>query len=260
MQKFGVLPMNNIKKIQLCRFRFRNADVPPAFEGFRVVFLTDIHHGRTFPLRNLRGLVRLVNNLNPDLILLGGDYVIHDPVRILSFFDEAAKLHAPAGVFGVLGNHDRMTDAELSISCMKRAGITLLDNEGVWVRRGDARIRIGGVGDLWTATQDLGPMLEGTRSDDLMILVAHNPDFADVLPSDKIDLMLCGHTHGGQVSLLGKWIPPWPGASKLKYLTGVVHEERTTIIVSNGIGTVGPPVRVWAKPQIWEITLTSSSQ
>lgn len=252
--------MNNIKKIQLCRYHFKCADVPAAFEGFRVVFLTDIHHGRCFPLGNLRGLVRLVNDMRPDLILLGGDYVDHDPVRILSFFEEAAKFRAPAGVFGVLGNHDRMTDAALSIQCMKRAGITLLDNEGVWVRRGDERIRIGGVGDLWTTTQDLGPMLAGTQPDDLMILLAHNPDFADLLPSDKIDLMLCGHTHGGQVSVLGKWIPPWPGASKLKYLTGIVHEGTTTIIVSNGIGTVGPPVRVFAKPQIWEITLSAKSQ
>lgn len=247
--------MNRIEKIVLKEYVYRSLDVPESFDGTRIIFLSDIHHGKCFSTEKLRGLVEMTNNLYPDLILLGGDYVDRDPNRIYSFFHEAAAFSAPLGVYGVLGNHDRWTDGDLSEKCMKDAGINLIDNRAVWIERDGSRIRVGGVGDLTTSTQDLKPMLEGTKKEDLMILVTHHPDYAMQLPSDKIDIMLCGHTHGGQVSFRGKWVPPWPGSAKLKYLTGVVKEGSTTIIISNGIGTVGPPIRIMAKPQIWEITL-----
>ena len=90
-----------------------------------------------------------------------------------------------------------------------------------------------------------------------MILVSHQPKYCKQDPFDLIDLMLCGHTHGGQVSILGKWAPAILGKTryKLKYLTGVIKNAGTTVIVSNGIGTVGPPIRICAAPQIWLITL-----
>lgn len=248
--------MNKIEKIRLRRYTYVSADVPKAFEGVRLAFLSDIHHGRSFPVGLLRELVKVTNDLKPDIILLGGDYVTHDADSIVTFFDEAAGFSAPLGIYGVLGNHDRNTDAGLSERCMQKAGIVLLDNYAVWIYKGEDRIRIGGVGDLTTSTQDLKPMLEGTVRGDMMILVTHHPNYAELLPEDRIDLMLCGHTHGGQVSFLGKWIPPWPGSAKLKYLTGVIQEGSTTVIVSNGIGTVGPPIRIFAAPQIWEITLS----
>ncbi len=247
--------MNKIDKITLKRYDFGCKDVPKEFEGTRIVFLSDIHHGKCFSTEKLHALIELTNNLNPDIILLGGDYVDRDPQRIVSFFREAAGFCAPLGVYGVLGNHDRWTDGDLSEECMNNANITLLDNRAVWLSRGGSRIRIGGVGDLITSTQDLMPMLEGTKKDDLMILVTHHPNYIQRLPEDKIDLMLCGHTHGGQISFGGKWVPRWPGEEKFKYLTGIVKEGSTTMIISNGIGTVGPPIRIKAAPQIWEITL-----
>ncbi|CDZ23185.1 metallophosphoesterase [[Clostridium] cellulosi] len=250
-----VISLNRVEKIKLKRYNFYSKDVPPEFENVKIVFLSDIHHGKCFSTEKLRRLVEMTNNLNPDLILLGGDYVDRDPNRIPSFFREAAAFRAPLGVMGVLGNHDRWTDGELSERCMYESGITLLDNRAVWVERGGSRIRVGGVGDLTTSNQDLAPMLEGTKDDDLMILVTHHPNYVDKLPKDKIDLILCGHTHGGQISFRGKWVPHWPGEEKLKYITGVVKKGSTTIIVSNGIGTVGPPIRIWAAPQIWEIVL-----
>lgn len=251
----GGFLLNKIEKIALKRYNFFCKDVPQEFDDIKIVFLSDIHHGKCFSTEKLRGLVEMTNNLKPDIILLGGDYVDRDPDRISSFFKEAAAFCAPLGVFGVLGNHDRWTDGRLSEECMYKAGITLLDNRAYWIEHNGSRIRIGGVGDLTTSTQDIAPMLDGASEDDLMILVTHHPNYAEMLPKNKIDLMLCGHTHGGQVSFRGKWVPRWPGDAKLKYLTGVVKEGGTTIIVSNGIGTVGPPIRIWAAPQIWEINL-----
>jgi predicted MPP superfamily phosphohydrolase len=254
-----VSALNKIDKITIRKYRFVCPDVPPDFNGVKIVFLSDIHLSKTFPLGHLKALFELTNALEPDIILLGGDYVTKDPELIEPFFNQTQTLCAPLGIYGVLGNHDRNTDADLSEKSMAMAGITLLDNYAVWVYKGGSRIRIGGVGDLNTHIQDIGPMLEGTRKDDLMILVTHHPDYAELLPADKIDLMLSGHTHGGQVSLMGKWIPPWPGSAKLKYLTGVIKEGGTTIIVSNGIGTVGPPIRIFASPQIWVITLANGA-
>lgn len=249
--------MTRVEKITLRKYRVVSKDLPAAFDGTTIAFLSDIHHSRTFPTKRVKELVELTNSLHADLILLGGDYVSHSRERIPSFFKEAALLSAPLGVFGVLGNHDRKTDAALSQRCMRDAGIHLLDNTGYWLEKDGACIRVGGVGDLTTSTQDLSPMLADTRPNDFMILVSHHPDYAEKLPFNLIDLMLCGHTHGGQVSLWGKWAPSRFGHThyKLKYLTGVVKDAGTTIIISNGIGTVGPPVRICAAPQIWFITL-----
>ena len=248
--------MNRVEKIVIRKYAFASPDVPPGFEGTTIAFLSDIHHSATFPVEQVRSLVDMANAQRPDLILLGGDYVTNETACIRSFFTEAARFTAPLGVYGVLGNHDIWTDRALTERCMREAGITLLDNYGLWLERGGSRIRLGGIGDLKTSRQDLGPMLAGTRPDDLMILVTHHPDYALRLPKDLIDLMLCGHTHGGQVSFFGKWIPPWPGGAHRKDRSGVVGEGRTTVIISNGIGTVGPPVRIFAAPQIWLITLS----
>ncbi len=247
--------MNRIENIVLKRYRYRCPRIPKAFEGTRVAFLADIHHGRCFSQEKVRALFEMTNNLAPDLVLLGGDYVDRDARRIAPFFEEAAALRARLGVFGVLGNHDRKADGPQCERCMERSGIGLLDNRGFWISRGGSRFRLGGVGDLTTSTQHIAPVLAGVSPEDFVLLVTHHPNYALKLPPDAVDLMLCGHTHGGQVSFRGKWIPPWPGEAKLKYLTGVVHEGRTTIVISNGIGTVGPPVRIMAAPQIWEITL-----
>lgn len=249
--------MTKVEKITLRKYRLVSRDLPETFDGTTIAFLSDIHHSRSFSTKRVKELVELTNHLQPDLILLGGDYVSHSRARILSFFKEAAAFSAPLGVFGVLGNHDRKTDARLSHRCMRQAGIHSLDNKGYWLEKDGARIRIGGVGDLTTATQDLSPMLADTRPNDFMVLVSHHPDYAERLPFNLIDLMLCGHTHGGQVSLWGKWAVSGLGHThyKLKYLSGVVKNAGTTIIISNGIGTVGPPVRICAAPQIWLVTL-----
>ncbi|MFT9055575.1 MAG: metallophosphoesterase [Ethanoligenens sp.] len=254
--------MTRVENITLRKYRLVSHDLPAAFDGTTIAFLSDIHHSRSFPLKRVKELVALTNSLRADVILLGGDYVSHSQAHIPNFFREAAALTAPLGVYGVLGNHDRKTNAALSQECMAQAGICSLDNKGYWLEKDGARIRVGGVGDLTTAEQDLSPMLAETRPDDFMVLVSHHPDYAEQLPFNLIDLMLCGHTHGGQVSVLGKWAPSYFGHThyKLKYLTGVVKDADTTIIISNGIGTVGPPVRICAAPQIWLITLCADQR
>ncbi|NLG84555.1 MAG: metallophosphoesterase [Firmicutes bacterium] len=234
-----------------------DADVPTGFDGTRIVFISDIHHGPYFSRPRLKRLVQRINALKPDLILLGGDYVHRSPRFIRSCFAELAHLQAPLGVYGVLGNHDHWAGAAASREAMVKAGIRPLDNRGYWIFRGGRRIRIGGVGDLRTDTQDLRPLLSGVKADDFTILVSHNPDFVEEIGpfADRIDLILNGHTHGGQVTFFGLWAPLVPSKYGQKYRTGVIDLAGMKAIVSNGIGTVTPPVRFFARPQIVVVVL-----
>lgn len=250
--------MNNIEKIEIKEYTYVNNQIPYEFCGTKIAFLTDIHHGKCFSKDKLTQLIDKTNSLNPDLILLGGDYIDKNKAMIKSFFEEAKKLTAPLGVYGVLGNHDRIIDENMSENYLLKSGIVPLDNKAVFIRKGKSRIRLGGVGDFKTANQNLRPMLKGTRDTDFMLLLTHNPDYVKKLPKNRIDLVFCGHTHGGQISYKGVWSPTVVKGIDMKYLTGVVKKDNTTVIISNGIGTVGIPLRICAKPQIWLVDLENS--
>ena len=229
---------------------FQSADVPPQFRGARIVFLTDIHHGPYFSQARLKKLVNRVNRLQPDVILLGGDYVHRSPDYIEPCFEELKALEATHGVYGVLGNHDHWENATLTRRCMKSAGVHLIDNAAYWIEKNGGRIKIGGVGDYLEDMQDIEPTVTDVKNDDFVVLVTHNPDFAEEMRTDKVDLVFAGHNHGGQVTFLGLRAPVLPSKHGQKYRTGIVDVAGTKVIVSNGIGTITPPVRFCARPQI----------
>ncbi len=119
----------------------------------------------------------------------------------------------------------------------------------------NSRIKIGGVGDMWFDKQYLDSTIFDVEEEDFVILVSHNPDFAEKLKTNKVDLILSGHTHGGQISFFGQWSPIIPSKYGQKYRTGVVKTDNTTVIISNGVGTIAPPTRFFVRPQINVITL-----
>jgi uncharacterized protein len=226
-------------------------DVPKEFQGFKIVFVSDIHHGKTYSSNRIRSLVERINKAKPDIILLGGDYVNSDEKYIDPCFNELKNLKAAYGVYGVMGNHDHYESSKLTGEAMAKAGIVQLDNKAVWLNKGAGRIKIGGVGDLWEDKQDLGPTLSEVTSDNLVLLMSHNPDFTEKINTDEIDLVLSGHTHGGQVTLFGLWAPFIPSSYGQKYRTGVVETNNTKVLVSNGIGNaMDYPIRFFARPQI----------
>lgn len=241
--------------IQEKQIVFESADLPAAFDEKKVVYLTDIHHGPFFSLDRVRALEKRVNLMNPDLILLGGDYVHRDPKYIEPCFEALSKLKAPLGVYGVLGNHDHWEGAARCRLAMSGAGVGELDNTGVWLTKGQSRIRLCGVGDMFEDVQNQNVALESATSRDFVIMLSHSPDFFPISDHSKIDLMLSGHTHGGQVTLFGLWAPLIPSKYGQTYRTGVHHEGGSALIVSNGIGTITPPVRFFARPQIMVVTL-----
>jgi predicted MPP superfamily phosphohydrolase len=241
--------------IELKEITVSSRDLPQAFSGKRIVFLTDIHRGPFFSQKRLEKLVERVNGLQPDLILFGGDYIHRSPEFIPPCFAALGKLHAPLGKFGVLGNHDHWESAALTRQYAARAGIRLLDNRAVWIYQEGARIRLGGVGDLLRDISDSRPTLEDVRANDFVMLLSHNPDYIETIHDNRIDLVLSGHSHGGQITFFGWWAPVSNSYYGEKYRTGLVKTPYTKAVISNGIGTITPPLRFFARPQIILITL-----
>lgn len=233
-------------------------DIPEDISNTKIVFISDIHHGPFLKRTRVKNLVQRINRLHPDIILLGGDYIHRSPDYIIPCFEELKHLKAPLGVFGVLGNHDHSENADLTRESMKNAGIKLLDNHAVWIKNNDARIKIGGVGDYLQDRQDINPTIHDVRDKDFVILVSHNPDYTAEIKTTKIDWVFSGHTHGGQVTLFGLWAPLVPSRYNQKYRTGIITVENMKVIVSNGIGTITPPVRFFARPQIIRVIMKSS--
>ena len=112
--------------------------------------------------------------------------------------------------------------------------------------------------DLWEGTQDLEATTQDALADDFVILVSHNPDYAEHMDTDRVDLVLNGHTHGGQVTFFGLWAPFVPSEFGQKYRSGVVQTGSTIVVISNGIGTITPPVRFFARPEIVLVVLERS--
>jgi predicted MPP superfamily phosphohydrolase len=241
------------------------ANLPDAFLGFRFVQISDIHLEEFTEAWFLEQVVAQVNALNPELVLLTGDFVSRGP-RSMPVAYRAAGLCAEvlSGLkasqrFAILGNHDAAVGPEHVIPPMKAHGTPFLVDSYVALERGYDRLWICGTDD---ATNN--PTLDGTIPSDLsdprapVILMCHEPDYADVLALDprfqKVDLMLSGHSHGGQVRLpfAGPLILPPLGK---KYVEGLFHLGRTQLYVNRGIGTVGMPFRFDCPAEITEITL-----
>ena len=231
-------------------------DVPSAFHGARVVFVSDIHHGPYFSRDRVKKLVEKINALNPDIVLLGGDYFHRSPKYIEPCFEELKELNAQEK-FAVLGNHDHWESAGLTRECMKNAGIEILDNRAAWIEKDGERIKIGGVGDMYEDEQDIEPTIGDVAENNFVMLLSHNPDFAEHIKTKKIDLILSGHTHGGQVTLFGLWAPIIPSVYGQKYRAGIIKTGYTKVIITTGVGTITPPVRFFARPEIILIQLKS---
>lgn len=234
--------------------------LPPAFDGLTIALLTDLHHGRYTSLHYIRTVVAATNALRPDVIALGGDYAHAGRRWLPPCFETLAGLKARLGVFGVLGNHDHWYSTAITRESMRRAHIAEVTNGGFWLLAGGSRLRIGGVDDYWEGVQDLPAALGDARAGDATVLLCHNPDFVETITDRRVGLVLSGHTHGGQIVLPGPYAPYVPSRYGTKYLHGLVRTPHTQVYVSRGLATVGPPVRIGARPEIALLTLTTSAR
>jgi predicted MPP superfamily phosphohydrolase len=233
--------------------------------GFTIALLSDFHYDPYFSIHPLCASIPLVNGLRPDLIVLTGDFVSVPlsgrHVRAAAFAAEPCarllrEMTAPHGLWAVLGNHDAETDPQHVTRALHAENIHVLANQAVAIERDGARFWLAGVNDVISGGPDLANTLQGVPADDAVILLAHEPDFADEAARFPIDLQLSGHSHGGQVRL--PLLPPLylPEMAK-KYVLGTYQVGRLALYTNAGLGTVGIPVRLDCPPEITLLTLRS---
>ncbi len=228
----------------------------PAFDGYRIVFLADLHHSAVVPRAFLARAVAAALSLDPSLILLGGDYLSHSTRYASGLVEILRPLAAPDGVFGVLGNHDHYVGAARVREALASAGVTELWNASVVIRRDSAALGIAGVGDLRFDRVDFRAAVAGLPAEVPRIVVSHDPDVFAYWPADvRLDLMLSGHTHGGQARL--PFVGPLyvPSQFGFRYLAGRFREAGRQLYVSRGIGVITAPIRWRCPPEVTLVTL-----
>lgn len=256
------------------KFTIRNVTyaspyLPPAFDGYRIALIADMHigtwEGNTKPVARM---VRMINQQQPDLITFAGDLVNHRAVELTGFEGILSQLHAPDGVYSVLGNHDfgpyyqwetKQDQANNVIDLQERQkqmGWHLLNNDNVILHRGNDSIALLGVENdgepPFSQYADLPKAISGTEGM-FQILISHNPTHwrREVLPDSHIDLMVAGHTHAMQFQLGGFS----PSSRYYKEWSGMYYEGERGLYVNIGVGSVGLPFRFGAWPEITIITL-----
>jgi predicted MPP superfamily phosphohydrolase len=217
-----------------------------ATAGFRLVQISDLHCD--WKIRNEEKMVRIINDLKPDIVVATGDYCNH-PLGLPHLRDALNRLQAPLGKFAVTGNQDTRWPRPLDL--LDGTGFRWLDQETIALAKGSDNIGISGLNfDLFHAPID---PVKALPRDRFNVFLYHTPDLVEDVSGPRVDLYLCGHTHGGQVTL------PWYGAlitfSKFgkKYESGLYRVGPTTLYVNRGLGLEprpGPQVRFLARPEI----------
>ena len=232
--------------------------LPPALSGLTIAQLSDLHRGPYTGQHQIRAAVQAVNALAPDLIALTGDYVFQSADYAPSCAAELAALRAPLGRFAVPGNHDYWTDIDVVTAALQGAGLTLLRNQAWRLEVNGLPLWVVGVDDVWERHQDLAAALAPVPLDEAVLLLVHEPDFADqvALAPHRILLQLSGHSHGGQVNLplLGPPVLPWLGR---RYPAGLytLPGAAMRLYTNRGIGVITPPLRFNCRPEVTLLTL-----
>lgn len=224
-------------------------ELPAAFEHFRIVQVSDVHHSSLVSLEEVRRVAELAQSARPDMLVLTGDYTTARRSYIEPCAEVLGTLRAPAGVWAVLGNHDHYTDGELTRRALKRRGIGVLDNAHTEVTRGADALQLAGVDDWSWGYADWAKAVGKLDRSRPSVLLSHEPQVFDLPEVAGVSLILSGHTHGGQVSL------PFVGAparflEEFKYLRGRYERAGQQLYVSRGTGVVGLPIRFGARPEI----------
>ena len=225
-------------------------DLPPAFENFRITQITDVHHSRIVGLDELQRVVNLAQSTRPDLIALTGDYTTTYRRFIEPCAESLGGLNAPEGVWAVLGNHDHYTDRELTTRALERNHIPVLNNANTRLRRGSETLQLAGIDDWSWARTDWDRAFYGIDKNRPTVLLSHQPAVLDLAQTQRVSLILSGHTHGGQVTLPFLGAPASLATKDLKYAHGLFRRGDTQLYVSSGTGVIGLPVRLGARPEI----------
>jgi len=229
--------------------------LPAKLDGLRVVHLSDLHYGPLVNPQHLERAVKAANDLRPDLIALTGDYISQDRMYAAPCAEVVGKLRARHGVYAVLGNHDHWTDARLIADLFRAEGIQVLINEGSRMDLRGESFWLAGVDDTMVGLEDLPLALAGAQHNEFKLLLAHNPTILRRAARVSVDLVLSGHTHGGQVTWRSE--RSRSGRPRRRMLRGLGRRGNTQIYVTRGLGTVVLPIRYGCPPEISVLDLRS---
>ena len=232
--------------------------LPPAFDGYRIVQLSDFHIGsRGWSPPVMRRAAALAMEQRGDLIALTGDFVETTPA-IAAWTEIFGDLRAPDGILAVLGNHD-YHDGSVRLGALVRAlgaaGVRVLRNEPYRLRREGQDLWVVGLDDAYSGHDYLPGAARGVPADVRPLLLCHYPDFTWRLAPDRWALVLAGHAHGSQVRLplIGKYLRQRIALTRFSH--GMYRINRTPVFVTTGLGTSGRPVRVRSRPEVVVIRL-----
>jgi hypothetical protein len=234
--------------------------LPHQLSGLTIGLVTDVHSSLYMQKQEMDEYVRRMNDFGVDIVIVAGDLVNSNADEVYPFAEAFSRLKAPMGVYGVLGNHDYYTRQPDKIARVAtEAGVRILRNESVVLKKNGSGIRIAGVDDAGTnqlaaPKMDMALKTEGNRLP--TILVCHRPYFLEEAAQRKVGLVLSGHTHGGQV-VFGRMggTTVTPAALFSPYVWGWYRKEQTQMYVSRGIGTVAVPIRINCPPELTRIVL-----
>ncbi|MEO8902983.1 MAG: metallophosphoesterase [Polyangiaceae bacterium] len=230
------------------------ANLPTEFDGYRIAQLSDLHVGSFDPKRRALEWVALSNSLDADLATVTGDLVTNGTGFYADVADGIAALRAKDGVFVSMGNHDQSNNDELCRLVAER-GPTVLRNESRVIRRGQASLVVAGLDGRIASPADAARVVRSCATGAPMVLLSHYPWTFEAVAAAGVDLVLTGHTHGGQLA-----VPFFSQRFNLARLTrqlsrGLYHSGKTTMYVNAGLGTTGPPMRLAVPPEIALFTL-----
>ncbi len=231
-------------------------NLPETFKGFKIVQISDLHIGQMMSGKTLKLIVDQVNNLKPDLIAITGDIADGSVAKLLQEVKPLKKLKAPKGIYFVTGNHEYYSGVEEWTLAIKKMGITVLNNENIKIKRGSDYFYLAGVTDHEGKrfgkrhAADFKKALFGLKSDKKKILLAHQPIAVQKASNFGTDLVLAGHTHGGQI-----WPFNYFVYLQQPYLKGFYEYQGTRLYVNQGTGCWGPPIRLGSHNEITQITL-----
>jgi len=229
--------------------------LPENLRGLKIAQFCDIHCSQYVSKENIDKAVKMINDVNADLVLLPGDFVPRDVNYIYPCVESIKNIKARYGVFASLGNHEEWTDPVLVTKVLTDNGIPVLRNAGITLDIRGEKLNLLGVDDDWVGVADLDRALAMVPEGNFNLLMSHQPPFWDESSEKGVDLTLSGHTHGGQFALqlikgkvsLGEFFH--------KYNEGLFEKDNSKLFVTTGFGFTGPPIRFNVPPEVVVFTL-----
>lgn len=244
--------------VELTQVRLVLPRLAPEFHGYRLVQISDLHTDISLTRAHLADVVELINQQQPDLVAVTGDFVSYEALpHVEDIVATLSQLRPRDATVAVLGNHDYWTEIELIRQAITRSGMIDLNNAVYTIHRGAARLHVAGVDDFWEDQARLDQVLARLSPTGAAILLAHEPDFADIsAASGRFDLQISGHSHGGQV-IVPFWGPLVAPPYGLKYPVGCYRVGGMWLYTNRGLGESSIRLRLNCRPEITVFTLES---